>query len=66
MNQRVHEVEDLVADTRQNQNLFKVSADAASLKRSERVESVVEFDHKITEERRDETESNGFVHLYSC
>ena len=65
INQRVHEVEDLVADTRQNQNLIKVSADAASLKRSERVESVVEFDHKITEERRDETEGNGFVHLYS-
>ena len=61
INQRVHDVEDLVADTQQNQNLIKVSTDAASFKRPERVESVAGFDHKITKERRDKTEGNGFV-----
>ena len=58
INQRIRDVEDLVADARQNQNLIKVSTDAASFKRSERAESVEEFDHKITTERRDETEGN--------
>ena len=66
INQRVHDVEDLVANARQNQNLIKVvSADAASFKRPERVESVAEFDHKITKERRDVTEGKGFVLLYT-
>ena len=60
INQRVHDVEDLVADA-QNQNLIKVSTDAASFKRPERVEPGAGFDHKITKERRDETEGNGFV-----
>ena len=64
INQRVHDVEDLVADARQIQNLIKVSTDAASFKRPERVESVAEFDHKIIKERRDKTEGNGFVLLY--
>ena len=53
INQRVHDVEDLVADARQNQNAIKVFTDAASFKRSERVESHGEMYHKITEERRD-------------
>jgi len=56
INQRVHDVEDLVADARQNQNIIKVFIDAASLERSERVESVGEFDHKITKESKDEAE----------
>ena len=60
INQRVHDVEDLVADARQNQNLIKASSDAASIKRPERFESVEEFDHKITEKREDETEGNVF------
>ena len=64
INQRVHDVEDLVADARQNQNLIKVSTDAASFKRPERVDSVAEFDHKIIKDRRDKTEGNGFVLLY--
>ena len=58
INQRVHDVEDLAADARQNQNLIKVFTDAASFKRPERVESVEEFDHKITKERRDDTKGN--------
>jgi len=33
------------------------------LERSERVESVGEFDHKITKESKDEAEGNGFVRL---
>ena len=65
INQRVHDVEDLVADAQPNQNLIKVSTDVASLKRPERVESVAGFDHKITKERRDKTEGNGFVLLYT-
>ena len=60
INQRVHVVEGLVADARQNQNLIKVSTDATIFKRSERVDSVGEFDHKITKERRDATEGNVF------
>ena len=60
INQRVHDVEDLVANARQNQNLIKVSTDAASFKRSERVKSEKEFNHKITYKRRDETEGKVF------
>ncbi|KAL9961354.1 hypothetical protein ACROYT_G030275 [Oculina patagonica] len=56
INQRVHTVEDLVTDARQIQNLIKVSTDAASFKHSERVESVVESDHKITEEEKHATQ----------
>ena len=56
INQRVHVVEDLVADAEQNQNAIKVFTDASSLRRSERVESVGGFDHKIAEERTDDTE----------
>jgi len=58
INQRVHDVEDLVVDARQNHNVVKVSTNTASFKRSEKVESVQEFDHKITEQREDETEGN--------
>jgi len=58
INQRVHDVEDLVADARQNQNLIKVFTDAASFKRPERVESVEEFDHRIIKQSRDETEGH--------
>ena len=57
INQRVHDVEDLVADSRQNQNLIKVST-AASFKRPERVESDGEFDRKIIEERKNVTQGN--------
>ena len=66
INQRVHDVEDLVADARHNQNLIKVFTDAASFKRSERVESEGEFNHKITEERRDEAEGKVFGLLSQC
>ena len=54
INQRVLDVEDLVADARQNQNVIKVFTGEASFKRSEGDKSFGEFDHKITEERRDE------------
>ena len=60
INQRVHDMDDLVADARQNQNLIKASSDAANIKGHERVESVEEFDHKTTKERKDETEGNVF------
>ena len=63
--QRVHDVEDFVADARQNQNLIKVFTDTTNVKRSERIESVEEFDHKISEERGDETEGNAFVLSYT-
>ena len=66
INQRVHDVEDLVSDARQNQNLIKVLTDAASFKRSERVRSDEEFNHKITKERRDETEDKVFGLLSSA
>ena len=65
INQRVHDVENLVAAARQNQNLIKVSTNATNVKRSGRVESVEEFDHEIIKEKRDETEGNGFVLLYT-
>ena len=67
INQRVHDVEDLVAaDARHNQNLIKVFTDAANFKRSERVESEAEFNHKVTEERGDETEGKVFGLLSQC
>ena len=65
INQRVHDVEDLVENARQNQSPIKVSTDTTNVKRSERVESVEEFDHNIIKEKRDETEGNGFVLLYT-
>ena len=65
INQRVHNVEDLVADVRQSQNLIKVFTDAASFKRSEKVESG-EFNHKVIDERRDETEGKVFGLLSQC
>jgi len=58
INLRVHDVEDLVADARQNQDLIKTSSDATSFKRSERVESVGQFDHKITKEGKDGTKAH--------
>ena len=62
--QRVHDVEDLVAEARQNHNFIKVSTDATRFKRPERVEPVGGFDHKITKDRRlSETEGN---HLIFC
>ena len=66
INQRVHDVEHLVSDARQNQNLIKVLTDAASFKCSERVRSDEEFNHKITKERRDETEGKVFGLLSSA
>ena len=60
INQRVHDVEDLVADARQYQKAIKVFTDATSFKRSERVESVERFVPKITKERGGETEGNVF------
>jgi len=61
INQRVHDVEDLVADVQQIQNLIKVSTDEENGKRRQRVESVGKFDHKIIKERRDETEGKVFL-----
>ena len=59
--QRVQDVEDLVADVQQIQNVIKVSTNEERVKRSERVEFAGEFDHKITKERRDETEGKVFL-----
>ena len=64
INRRVHDVEDLVAHARQNQNSNKVFTNAASLKSPERVESHEDSENKITKERRDETEGNVFRLLY--
>jgi len=66
INQRVHDIEDLVADARQNQNVVKVFTDATSFKRSERVEPVERFVSKITKERGGETEGNVFRLLSLC
>ena len=63
INQRVHDVEDLVADVQQVQNLIKVSTDENNVKHSERVESVAKFDQKTTKERRNETEGKVFLVL---
>ena len=58
INQRVHDVEDSVADVQQIQNLIKVSTDEETVKRpSSRVDTVGKFD----EERRDETEGKVFL-----
>ncbi|KAJ7383090.1 hypothetical protein OS493_030977, partial [Desmophyllum pertusum] len=57
INQRVHSVEDLLAEG------SKVSIDAPSYKQSERVESVGEFDNKVTKEGRDATEAPPRVQL---
>jgi len=64
INQRVHDVEDLAADARQNQNLIEAFSDATTFERSERVQSVGQFDHKITKERKDVTEGN-VIRLHS-
>ena len=66
VNQRVHDVEDSVADVQQIQNLIKVSTDEKTVKNPERVEFVAKFDHKITKERRDETEGKVFGLLSSA
>ena len=63
INQRVHDVEDSVADVQQIHNLIKVSTDEKNVKHPEKVESVVKFDHKSTKERRDETEGKVFLVL---
>ena len=60
INQRVHDIEGLVENARQNQSPIKVSTDTTNVKRSERVESFEEFDL-----RRYETEGNGFVLLHT-
>jgi len=64
INQRVHDVEDLVAEAWQNQNMIKASSDTTSSKRSERVAPVGRFDHKITKERKDATEGK-VIRLHS-
>ena len=62
INQRVHDVEDSVADVQQIQNLIMVSADEENVKLpSSRVDTVGKFDQKITKERRDETEGKVFL-----
>jgi len=61
INQRVHDVEDLVADVQQIQNLIKVSTDEENTKRYGRVDSMGELDHKVIKERRDETEGKVFL-----
>ena len=61
INQRVHDVEDHVADVQQIQNMIKVSTDEEKVKGpSSRVDSVGKFDHKITRQKRDETEGKVF------
>ncbi|KAJ7383092.1 hypothetical protein OS493_030979, partial [Desmophyllum pertusum] len=50
INQRVHSVEYLLAEG------SKVSIDGSSYKQPARVESVGEFDNKVTKEERDATE----------
>ncbi|KAJ7383084.1 hypothetical protein OS493_030971 [Desmophyllum pertusum] len=57
INQRVHSVEDLLAEG------SKVSTDTPSYKQSERVESVGEFDNKVTKEGRDAKEAPPRVQL---
>ena len=62
INQRVHDVEDSVADVQQIQKLIKVSNDEEKVKRpSSRVDSVGKFNHKINKEKRDETEGKVFL-----
>ena len=57
INQRVHTVEDLVADARQIQNLIKVSTTEASFEPSERIESREEFYQKVTKESKEGKDS---------
>ena len=59
INQRVHDVEDSVADVQQIQNLNKVLNCEETVQRpSSRVDSVAKFD---TKERRDETAGKVFL-----
>ena len=58
LNQRVHHVEDVMAEVRQTQELIKDSTDAPSFQHSERAESVGEFDDTIAKESEDVNEGN--------
>ena len=58
LNQRVHHVEDVMAEVRQTQELIKDSTDAPSFQHSERAESVGEFDDTIAKESEDVIEGN--------
>ena len=63
LNQRVHHVEDVMAEVRQTQELIKDSTDrhAPSYENAERIQSVGEFGNKITEEGRDATKGTDFI-----
>ena len=58
LNQRVHHVEDVMAEVRQRQELIKDSTDAPIFQNSERAESVGEFDEKIAKESEDVIKGN--------
>ena len=58
LNQRVHHVEDVMAELSQTHELIKDSADAASFQHSERAEPFGEFDDMIAKESRDVIEGN--------
>ena len=61
LNQRVHHVEDVMAEVRQTQKLIKDSTDARTFEISERTESVGEFGNRITNEGRDATKGSAFI-----
>ena len=63
LNQRVHYVEDVMAEVRQTQELIKDSTDrhAPSYENAERIQSVGEFGNKITEEGRDARKVTDFI-----
>ena len=63
INQRVHTVEDLVADARQIPNLIRASTTEANFEHSERVESGREFHHKVTKDEKDATGGKTFETL---
>ena len=63
INQRVHTVEELVAEVGQTTNR-KLTGHAASFNTAEKVKAVDEFDRKNTREWNDATEGNAFLKTF--
>ena len=59
LNQRVHHVEDVMAEVRQTHELIKEPANAASFQHSERAEPFGESDDMIAKESKDVIELQG-------
>ena len=61
LNQRVHHVEDVMAELSQTQELIKDSADAVGFRHSEKMESVGGLDNEIAKENSGATKGIAFI-----